>query len=217
MVARAIVQIKTAIDATIELGGTNYVFWGGKEGYMSLLNTDMKREKHHLGIMLQKARDYGRAKGFKGTFLIEPKPMEPTKHEDDTDVETILGFLKRWAGKRFQDQYRSEPCQHGGHTFEHELQCAADAGIWIHRCQPGRLPEWLGYWTSSPLTSGRVTQAMLVVLQAGGLNNGGVNFDAHIRRNSTDLQDLVIAHIAGMDTSDVVWKRQRPDQTVSLS
>jgi len=201
VVARAIVQIKTAIDATIELGGTNYVFWGGREGYMSLLNTDMKREKHHLGIMLQKARDYGRAKGFKGTFLIEPKPMEPTKHQYDTDVETILGFLKEYGlEKDFKINIEVNHATLAGHTFEHELQCAADAGI-LGSIDANRGDYQNGWDTDQfPIDIWEVTQAMLVVLQAGGLNNGGVNFDAHIRRNSTDLQDLVIAHIAGMDT-----------------
>ena len=201
VVARAIVQIKTAIDATIELGGTNYVFWGGREGYMSLLNTDMKREKHHLGIMLQKARDYGRAKGFKGTFLIEPKPMEPTKHQYDTDVETILGFLKKYGlEKDFKINIEVNHATLAGHTFEHELQCAADAGI-LGSIDANRGDYQNGWDTDQfPIDIWEVTQAMLVVLQAGGLNNGGVNFDAHIRRNSTDLQDLVIAHIAGMDT-----------------
>ncbi len=201
VVARAIVQIKTSIDATIELGGTNYVFWGGREGYMSLLNTDMKREKHHLGIMLQKARDYGRAKGFKGTFLIEPKPMEPTKHQYDTDVETILGFLKKYdLDKDFKINIEVNHATLAGHTFEHELQCAADAGI-LGSIDANRGDYQNGWDTDQfPIDIWEVTQAMLVVLQAGGLNNGGVNFDAHVRRNSTDLRDLVIAHISGMDT-----------------
>jgi len=201
VVSRAAVQIKTAIDATIELGGTNYVFWGGREGYMSLLNTDMKREKHHLGIMLQKARDYGRAKGFKGTFLIEPKPMEPTKHQYDVDVETILGFLKKYnLDKDFKINIEVNHATLAGHTFEHELQCAADAGI-LGSIDANRGDYQNGWDTDQfPIDIWEVTQAMMVLLQAGGLNDGGVNFDAHIRRNSTDLQDLVIAHISGMDT-----------------
>ena len=201
VVSRAAVQIKTAIDATIELGGTNYVFWGGREGYMSLLNTDMKREKHHLGIMLQKARDYGRAKGFKGTFLIEPKPMEPTKHQYDVDVETILGFLKKYnLDKDFKINIEVNHATLAGHTFEHELQCAADAGI-LGSIDANRGDYQNGWDTDQfPIDIWEVTQAMMVLLQAGGLNNGGVNFDAHIRRNSTDPQDLFIAHIAGMDT-----------------
>jgi xylose isomerase len=130
VLSRAVVQIKNAIDATIELGGSNYVFWGGREGYMSLLNTDMKREKHHMGLMLQRARDYGRAKGFTGTFLIEPKPMEPTKHQYDVDVETILGFLKDYGlEKDFKINIEVNHATLAGHTFEHELQCAANAGI----------------------------------------------------------------------------------------
>lgn len=201
VVSRAAVQIKTAIDATIELGGTNYVFWGGREGYMSLLNTDMKREKHHLGLMLQKARDYGRAKGFKGTFLIEPKPMEPTKHQYDVDVETILGFLKKYdLDKDFKINIEVNHATLAGHTFEHELQCAADAGI-LGSIDANRGDYQNGWDTDQfPIDIWEVTQAMMVVLQSGGLHNGGVNFDAHIRRNSTDLQDLVIAHVSGMDT-----------------
>lgn len=201
VVARAVVQIKTAIDATIALGGTNYVFWGGREGYMSLLNTDMKREKQHLGIMLQKARDYGRAHGFTGTFLIEPKPMEPTKHQYDFDVETILGFLKEYGlEKDFKINIEVNHATLAGHTFEHELQCAANAGI-LGSIDANRGDYQNGWDTDQfPIDMWEVTQAMLVLLQSGGLNNGGVNFDAKLRRNSTDPQDLFIAHISGMDT-----------------
>ncbi len=201
VLSRAVVQIKNAMDATIELGGTNYVFWGGREGYMSLLNTDMKREKHHMGLMLQRARDYARAKGFTGTFLIEPKPMEPTKHQYDVDVETILGFLKEYGlDKDFKINIEVNHATLAGHTFEHELQCAANAGI-LGSIDANRGDYQNGWDTDQfPIDIWEVTQAMLVLLQAGGLNNGGVNFDAHIRRNSTDPQDLFIAHIAGMDT-----------------
>jgi len=201
VLSRAVVQIKNAIDATIELGGSNYVFWGGREGYMSLLNTDMKREKHHMGLMLQRARDYGRAKGFTGTFLIEPKPMEPTKHQYDVDVETILGFLKDYGlEKDFKINIEVNHATLAGHTFEHELQCAANAGI-LGSIDANRGDYQNGWDTDQfPIDIWEVTQAMMVLLQAGGLNNGGVNFDAHIRRNSTDPQDLFIAHIAGMDT-----------------
>lgn len=201
VLSRAVVQIKNAMDATIELGGSNYVFWGGREGYMSLLNTDMKREKHHMGLMLQRARDYARAKGFTGTFLIEPKPMEPTKHQYDVDVETILGFLKDYGlDKDFKINIEVNHATLAGHTFEHELQCAANAGI-LGSIDANRGDYQNGWDTDQfPIDIWEVTQAMLVLLQAGGLNNGGVNFDAHIRRNSTDPQDLFIAHIAGMDT-----------------
>ncbi len=201
VVARAAVQIKNAIDATIELGGTNYVFWGGREGYMSLLNTDMKREKQHLGLMLQKARDYGRAKGFKGTFLIEPKPMEPTKHQYDVDVETILGFIKdNGLENDFKINIEVNHATLAGHTFEHELQCAANAGI-LGSIDANRGDYQNGWDTDQfPIDIWEVTQAMMVLLQAGGLHNGGVNFDAKTRRNSTDPEDLFVAHISGMDT-----------------
>lgn len=169
VVARAIVQIKTSIDATIELGGTNYVFWGGREGYMSLLNTDMKREKHHLGIMLQKARDYGRTKGFKGTFLIEPKPMEPTKHQYDTDVETILGFLKKYGlEKDFKINVEVNHATLAGHTFEHELQCAADAGILGSIDANREITRTDGIRTSSPLTSGKSPRLCLLSSRQAG-------------------------------------------------
>lgn len=201
VVARAAVQIKNAIDATIALGGTNYVFWGGREGYMSLLNTDMKREKRHLGLMLQKARDYGRAHGFTGTFLIEPKPMEPTKHQYDVDVDTILGFLKDYGlEKDFKINIEVNHATLAGHTFEHELQCAADAGI-LGSIDANRGDYQNGWDTDQfPVDIWEVTQAMMVLLQAGGLHNGGCNFDAKTRRNSTDPADLFIAHISGMDT-----------------
>lgn len=201
VVARAIVQIKTAIDATIELGGTNYVFWGGREGYMSLLNTDTLREKQHMGMMLKKARDYARAKGFEGTFLIEPKPMEPTKHQYDADVETILGFLKEHQlEKDFKVNIEVNHATLAGHTFEHELQCAANAGI-LGSIDANRGDYQNGWDTDQfPIDVWEVTQAMLVLLQSGGLQNGGINFDAKIRRNSTNLEDLFIAHISGMDT-----------------
>ncbi|MFI3278514.1 MAG: xylose isomerase, partial [Rikenellaceae bacterium] len=128
--ARAMLQIKNAIDATIELGGENYVFWGGREGYMSLLNTDMKSEKAHLAMMLTIARDYARAKGFKGNFLIEPKPMEPTKHQYDVDTETVIGFLRaNGLDKDFKVNIEVNHATLAGHTFEHELQCAVDAGM----------------------------------------------------------------------------------------
>ena len=130
VLAYAGTQVKNAIDATIALGGENYVFWGGREGYLSLLNTDMKREKEHLARFLTMARDYGRAQGFKGTFLIEPKPMEPTKHQYDFDTETVIGFLRHFGlDKDFKLNIEVNHATLAGHTFQHELQCAADAGL----------------------------------------------------------------------------------------
>ncbi|GHT68239.1 xylose isomerase [Bacteroidia bacterium] len=200
VVARAAVQIKNAIDATIELGGQNYVFWGGREGYYSLLNTNMKREKAHLAKMLTAARDYARARGFKGTFLIEPKPMEPTKHQYDADTETVIGFLRAHGlDKDFKVNIEVNHATLAGHTFEHELQCAADEGF-LGSIDANRGDSQNGWDTDQfPIDINELTQAWLVILQAGGLGNGGTNFDAKTRRSSTDLEDIFIAHIAGMD------------------
>src|SRR5574344_1790521 len=200
VVARAIVQIKNAIDAGIELGAENYVFWGGREGYMSLLNTDMKREKQHLAPMLNLARDYARSKGFKGVFLIEPKPMEPTKHQYDVDAETVIGFLRaNGLDKDFKVNVEVNHATLAGHTFEHELQCAADAGM-LGAIDANRGDVQNGWDTDQfPVDIYELTQAMLVVLQAGGMQGGGTNFDAKIRRNYTDNEDLFIAHIGAMD------------------
>ena len=200
VVARAAVQIKNAIDATIELGGTNYVFWGGREGYMSLLNTDMKREKDHLAMMLRLARDYARSKGFTGTFLIEPKPMEPTKHQYDVDTETVIGFLKAHGLENdFKVNIEVNHATLAGHTFEHELACAVDAGM-LGSIDANRGDYQNGWDTDQfPIDSFDLTQAMMQIIRNGGFGNGGTNFDAKTRRNSTDLEDIFIAHIAAMD------------------
>ena len=200
VVARAAVQIKNAIDATIKLGGQNYVFWGGREGYMSLLNTDMKREKEHLAQMLSAARDYARAKGFTGTFLIEPKPMEPTKHQYDVDVETVVGFLR---AHNLQDDFKVNiEVNHAtlaGHTFEHELAVAVDNGM-LGSIDANRGDAQNGWDTDQfPIDNFELTQAMMQIIRNGGLGNGGSNFDAKLRRNSTDPEDIFIAHISGMD------------------
>ena len=201
VVARAAIQIKNAIDATIELGGSNYVFWGGREGYMSLLNTDQKREKEHLAQMLTIARDYARARGFKGTFLIEPKPMEPTKHQYDVDTETVIGFLKAHnLDKDFKVNIEVNHATLAGHTFEHELQAAVDAGM-LCSIDANRGDYQNGWDTDQfPVDIYELTQAWLVILEAGGLTTGGTNFDAKTRRNSTDLDDIFLAHISGMDS-----------------
>ncbi|MBQ5380020.1 MAG: xylose isomerase, partial [Paraprevotella sp.] len=200
VVARAAVQIKNAIDATIELGGSNYVFWGGREGYMSLLNTDMKREKEHLAQMLTMARDYARSKGFTGTFLIEPKPMEPTKHQYDVDTETVIGFLKAHGLENdFKVNIEVNHATLAGHTFEHELACAVDAGM-LGSIDANRGDYQNGWDTDQfPIDHFELTQAMMQIIRNGGFGNGGTNFDAKTRRNSTDLEDIFIAHIAGMD------------------
>ncbi len=200
VVAPAAVQIKNAIDATIELGGQNYVFWGGREGYMSLLNTDQKREKEHLAMMLTMARDYARSKGFTGTFLIEPKPMEPSKHQYDVDTETVIGFLKAHGlDKDFKVNIEVNHATLAGHTFEHELAVAVDNGM-LGSIDANRGDYQNGWDTDQfPIDNYELTQAMMQIIRNGGLGNGGTNFDAKTRRNSTDLEDIFIAHIAGMD------------------
>lgn len=200
VVARAIVQIKNAIDATIKLGGQNYVFWGGREGYMSLLNTDQKREKEHLATMLRMARDYGRAKGFKGNFLVEPKPMEPTKHQYDSDAETVIGFLRAHGlDKDFKLNIEVNHATLAGHTFEHELACAVDEGM-LGSIDANRGDAQNGWDTDQfPINNFELTLAMLEIIRNGGFGFGGTNFDAKIRRSSIDLEDLVLAHISGMD------------------
>jgi xylose isomerase len=199
-VAYAAIQIKNAIDATIALGGSNYVFWGGREGYMSLLNTNTKREKDHLAQLLTIARDYGRKQGFKGTFLIEPKPMEPTKHQYDADTETVIGFLRHYGlDKDFKVNIEVNHATLAGHTFEHELQMAVDAGL-LGSIDANRGDYQNGWDTDQfPIDIYELTQAWLIILESGGLGNGGTNFDAKTRRNSTDLEDIFIAHVSGMD------------------
>ncbi len=198
--ARAMLQIKNAIDATIALGGENYVFWGGREGYMSLLNTDMKREKFHMATMLRMARDYARSKGFKGNFLVEPKPMEPMKHQYDVDTETVIGFLRaNGLDKDFKVNIEVNHATLAGHTFEHELQCAVDAGM-LGSIDANRGDYQNGWDTDQfPIDLYELVQAMLVIVRGGGLMGGGTNFDSKTRRNSTDLEDIFIAHISGMD------------------
>ena len=200
VVARAIVQIKNAIDAGIKLGAENYVFWGGREGYMSLLNTDQKREKAHMATMLRMARDYARAKGFKGTFLIEPKPMEPSKHQYDVDTETVIGFLRaNGLDKDFKVNIEVNHATLAGHTFEHELACAVDAGM-LGSIDANRGDYQNGWDTDQfPIDQYELTQAWMEIIRGGGLGSGGTNFDAKTRRNSTDLEDIFIAHISGMD------------------
>lgn len=199
--AYAGLQIKNAIDATIALNGENYVFWGGREGYMSLLNTQMKREVEHLGRFLGMARDYARKAGFKGTFFIEPKPCEPTKHQYDYDCATVIGFLKTFGlDKDFKINIEVNHATLAGHTFQHELQVAADAGM-LGSIDANRGDAQNGWDTDQfPMHLNDLIESMLIILEAGGLTGGGVNFDAKTRRNSTDPEDLFLAHIGGMDT-----------------
>ena len=201
VVARAGGQVKLALDATIKLGGENYVFWGGREGYMSLLNTDMGRELDHMGQFLTMARDYARAQGFKGTFFIEPKPMEPMKHQYDFDSATAIGFLKEYGlDKDFKMNIEVNHATLAQHTMQHEMAVAAKAGM-LGSIDANRGDYQNGWDTDQfPNNIQETTEAMLVFLEAGGLQGGGVNFDAKIRRNSTDMEDVFHAHIGGADT-----------------
>lgn len=200
VVAHAAAQVKTAIDTTVALGGHNYVFWGGREGYMSLLNTDLKREREHMAMFLTMARDYGRQNGFKGKYLIEPKPMEPTKHQYDYDSETVIGFLREFD--LLDDFALNIEVNHAtlaGHTFDHELQVAANAGV-LGSIDANRGDYQNGWDTDQfPNDPTEMLLAMRVILKNGGIGPGGINFDAKIRRNSTDREDLFYAHIGGMD------------------
>jgi len=201
IVARAGAQVKLALDATIALNGENYVFWGGREGYMSLLNTDMGRELDHMGQFLTMARDYARGQGFKGTFFIEPKPMEPMKHQYDFDSATAIGFLKEYGlDKDFKLNIEVNHATLAQHTMQHELAVAAKAGM-LGSIDANRGDYQNGWDTDQfPNNIQETTEAMLVFLEAGGLKGGGINFDAKIRRNSTDIEDIFYAHIGGADT-----------------
>jgi xylose isomerase len=201
VLTHAAAQVQAALDATIELDGENYVFWGGREGYMSLLNTNMKREKEHLAKFLHAAKDYARKNGFKGTFFIEPKPCEPTKHQYDYDADTVIGFLRQYdLLNDFKLNVEVNHATLAGHTFTHDLQVAADAGL-LGSIDANRGDYQNGWDTDQfPNNINELTEAMLVILEAGGFKGGGINFDAKIRRNSTDAADLFYAHIGGMDT-----------------
>jgi xylose isomerase len=229
VLAHAGSQVKAALDATIALGGENYVFWGGREGYMSLLNTNMKREKEHLAKFLHTAKEYARRNGFKGKFFIEPKPCEPSKHQYDYDCETVIGFLRQYdLLNDFSLNIEVNHATLAGHTFTHELQVAADAGL-LGSMDANRGDYQNGWDTDQfPNDLNELTEAMLVILEAGGFKGGGINFDAKIRRNSTDPQDLFYAHIGGMDafaraliTADTIlqksdYKKVRTDRYASF-
>jgi xylose isomerase len=200
VVAYAGAQLKHAIDATIALGGENYVFWGGREGYSSLLNTNMKKELNHMAQFLTMAKDYARKQGWNGTFLIEPKPMEPSKHQYDFDAATVIGFLRQYGlEKDFKLNIEVNHATLAQHSFQHDLQVAADAGL-LGSIDANRGDYQNGWDTDQfPVNVYELTEAMLVILEAGGFKTGGINFDAKTRRNSTDLEDIFIAHITGMD------------------
>ncbi|HEX7847080.1 MAG TPA: xylose isomerase [Chitinophagaceae bacterium] len=200
VLAHAGAQVKAALDATISLNGENYVFWGGREGYMSLLNTDMKREKEHFAKFLHTAKEYARRNGFKGTFFIEPKPCEPSKHQYDYDSETVIGFLRQYdLLNDFKLNIEVNHATLAGHTFSHELQVAADTNM-LGSIDANRGDYQNGWDTDQfPNNINELVEAMLVIVEAGGITPGGINFDAKIRRNSTDAEDLFLAHIGGMD------------------
>jgi xylose isomerase len=200
VLTHAATQVKNALDATIELKGENYVFWGGREGYMSLLNTHMKREQEHLAKFLHLAKDYARKHGFKGCFFIEPKPMEPTKHQYDYDAATVVGFLRYYElDKDFKLNIEVNHATLAGHSFQHDLQVAADASM-LGSIDANRGDALNGWDTDQfPINLYEIAEAMLVIIESGGLQGGGINFDAKVRRNSTDLEDMFIAHISAMD------------------
>lgn len=200
VVSYAGTQVKNALDATIALNGENYVFWGGREGYMSLLNTHMKRELDHMAQFLHLAKDYARKNGFNGTFFIEPKPMEPSKHQYDFDAATVVGFLREYGlDQDFKINIEVNHATLASHTFQHELQVAADAGM-LGSIDANRGDYQNGWDTDQfPNNLFEVTEALLVILESSGIQGGGVNFDAKTRRNSTDLEDIFHAHIGGMD------------------
>jgi xylose isomerase len=200
VLAHGAAQVKGALDATIALGGEGYVFWGGREGYMSLLNTDMKREQEHFAKFLHASKEYARRNGFKGTFYIEPKPCEPTKHQYDYDAATVIGFLRQYdLLDDFKLNLEVNHATLAGHTFQHELQVAADAGM-LGSIDANRGDYQNGWDTDQfPTNLNELVESMLIILEAGGFQTGGINFDAKIRRNSTDQADLFHAHIGGMD------------------
>jgi xylose isomerase len=200
VLAHGAAQVKSALDATIALGGEGYVFWGGREGYMSLLNTDMKREQEHFAKFLHASKEYARRNGFKGTFYIEPKPCEPTKHQYDYDAATVIGFLRQYdLLDDFKLNLEVNHATLAGHTFQHELQVAADAGM-LGSIDANRGDYQNGWDTDQfPTNLNELVESMLIILEAGGFQTGGINFDAKIRRNSTDQADLFHAHIGGMD------------------
>lgn len=201
VVCHAGAQVKAALEATVALGGENYVFWGGREGYSFLMNTDMKKELEHMGRFLQISRDYGRKIGFEGTFLIEPKPMEPSLHQYDFDAAAVIGFLNKFGlEKDFKLNIEANHASLANHSFAHELRCSADAGL-LGSIDANHGESLNGWDTDNfPTNLYEAIEAMIVVLESGGLGSGGFNFDAKLRRTSTDLEDLFIGHIAGMDT-----------------
>ena len=208
--AYAAAQVKKALEATKELGGENYVFWGGREGYETLLNTDLKREQDHLAAFMHMAVDYAKAIGFKGQFLIEPKPKEPTKHQYDFDVASGIAFLRTYGlDKYFKFNIETNHATLAGHTFQHEIEVAASVKM-LGSIDANSGDTLLGWDTDQFNTDVKeLTLAMVSILKAGGLGSGGFNFDAKLRRPSVDLEDLFYAHIGGMDAYALADKLAR--------
>jgi len=199
--AHAAAQVKNAIDATHRLGGANYVLWGGREGYETLLNTDMKREVEQMGRFLSLVVDYKHKIGFKGVLLVEPKPQEPTKHQYDYDVATVFGFLQRFGlEKEVKVNIEVGHAVLAKHSFEHEIATAAALGI-LGSVDANRNDYQSGWDTDQfPNNGAELVPALYYILKAGGLGAGGFNFDAKVRRQSIDPADLLYGHIGGLDT-----------------
>ena len=208
--AYAAAQVKKALEVTKELGGENYVFWGGREGYETLLNTDLKREQDHLAAFLHMAVDYAKKIGFKGQFLIEPKPKEPTKHQYDFDVASGIAFLRTYGLDRaFKFNIETNHATLAGHTFNHEIEVAAAADM-LGSIDANTGDTLLGWDTDQFNTDVKeLTLAMFSILKAGGIGSGGFNFDAKLRRPSIDIEDLFYAHIGGMDAYALAYKLAR--------
>jgi xylose isomerase len=208
--AYAAAQVKKALEVTLELGGENYVFWGGREGYETLLNTNLRREQDHLAAFLGMAVDYAKEIGFTGQFLIEPKPKEPTKHQYDFDCATCIGFLKTYGlAKHFKFNIETNHATLAGHSFQHEIEVAAAAGM-LGSIDANTGDPLLGWDTDQFNTDVReLTLAMISILRGGGLGSGGLNFDAKLRRQSIDPEDLFLAHIGGMDAYALSFKLAR--------
>jgi xylose isomerase len=194
-------QVKKALEVTHELGGEGYVFWGGREGYTTLLNTDIKRELDHLAKFLHMAADYKKEIGFKGQFYIEPKPKEPTKHQYDSDAAACLNFLREYdLLNDFKLNIETNHATLAGHTMQHELEVAVAAKA-LGSIDANTGDPMLGWDTDQfPTDVYLTTQCMLPILKMGGFTTGGVNFDAKVRRESFEVEDLFLAHVAGMDT-----------------
>src|SRR4051812_16939473 len=208
--AYAAAQVKKALEVTKQLGGENYVFWGGREGYETLLNTNLKREQDHLAAFLHMAVDHAKSIGFKGQFLIEPKPKEPTKHQYNFDVASGIAFLRTYGlEKYFKFNIETNHATLAGHSFNHEIEVAAAQGM-VGSIDANAGDLLLGWDTDQFNTDVReLTLAMISILRAGGLGSGGFNFDAKLRRQSIDLEDLFLAHIGGMDAYALAFKVAR--------